>query len=372
MDFQLLSGIDDIGSINLHLNVSARPDWTKLTPEEFEKESMRLHCSSLIKLLPDYSDLYFGHTTWSSFNTMNRIYKIFSFELNDSAVKAKRLAYSGYPGTIYSNDDYYLTSTRLAIMETTNDVFNNTEYDLISEQTLLTWVRVLVASALSETAPEWAHIMEKYWSGTYTNQWMIVDYKLFTPNNPLPANTFWIMEEIPSRTHSADLTAFLARGQWSSFNVPFFQDIYTISGYPQVVQTQGNDESYDLCPRSKIFRRDVESVKDLDSFKHIMRYNHYQTDPYSEGQGKNSIASRYDLSLTKPPSSLYPFGAIDCKIVNSDMIGKMMSEIVCGPTTQGQPVFVWSTSYWNQSSDYPHVGEPDSFNFPWIMLQPTI
>lgn len=35
----------------------------------------------------------------------------------------------------------------------------------------------------------------------------------------------------------------------------------------------GEDFSYDLCPRAKIFRRDQANVTDLDSLKYIMRYN---------------------------------------------------------------------------------------------------
>lgn len=38
-------------------------------------------------------------------------------------------------------------------------------------------------------------------------------------------------------------------------------------------EKHGEDFSYDLCPRAKIFRRDQAEVKDLDSLKHIMRLN---------------------------------------------------------------------------------------------------
>lgn len=38
-------------------------------------------------------------------------------------------------------------------------------------------------------------------------------------------------------------------------------------------EKHGEDFSYDLCPRAKIFRRDQAEVKDLDSLKHIMRFN---------------------------------------------------------------------------------------------------
>lgn len=62
-------------------------------------------------------------------------------------------------------------------------------------------------------------------------------------------------------------------GYWPSYNVPFHHKIYTLSGYGQMWEEYGEDFSYDLCPRAKIFRRDQADVKDLDSLKHIMRFN---------------------------------------------------------------------------------------------------
>lgn len=38
-------------------------------------------------------------------------------------------------------------------------------------------------------------------------------------------------------------------------------------------EKHGEDFSYDLCPRAKIFRRDQGDVMDLDSLKHMMRFN---------------------------------------------------------------------------------------------------
>lgn len=64
-----------------------------------------------------------------------------------------------------------------------------------------------------------------------------------------------------------------AAGYWPSYNVPFHPNIYALSGYGEMWEKHGEDFSYDLCPRAKIFRRDQADVKDLDSLKHIMRFN---------------------------------------------------------------------------------------------------
>ena len=62
-------------------------------------------------------------------------------------------------------------------------------------------------------------------------------------------------------------------GYWPSYNVPYFEQVYNASGYPHIVQMSGVDFSYQLAPRAKIFRRDAAKVTDMDSMKHIMRYN---------------------------------------------------------------------------------------------------
>lgn len=55
--------------------------------------------------------------------------------------------------------------------------------------------------------------------------------------------------------------------------MPFHPNIYALSGYGEMWEKHGEDFSYDLCPRAKIFRRDQAGVEDLDSLKHIMRLN---------------------------------------------------------------------------------------------------
>ncbi|VDO17862.1 unnamed protein product [Haemonchus placei] len=53
------------------------------------------HCSALIKLLPDLSDIYFSHVTWESYSTMLRAQKKYTFSTNDPG---RSYSFSGYPG----------------------------------------------------------------------------------------------------------------------------------------------------------------------------------------------------------------------------------------------------------------------------------
>lgn len=74
---------------------------------------------------------------------------------------------------------------------------NMSLYAYTTPQTILYWVRVMVANRMASSGSEWSTIFAKYNSGTYNNQWMIVDNKLYTPGQPIQANTLWIAEQIP-------------------------------------------------------------------------------------------------------------------------------------------------------------------------------
>ncbi len=72
----------------------------------------------------------------------------------------------------------------------------------------MSWVRVIVSNRLTNNGPDWAATMEKYNSGTYNNQWIIVDYKLFKKGvKPLAPNTLWIASQLPGFFESADVTS---------------------------------------------------------------------------------------------------------------------------------------------------------------------
>ena len=58
----------------------------------------------------------------------------------------------------------------------------------------------------------------------------------------------------------------------------------------------GNSNSYQLAPRAEIFRRDVGTVVDMESFEYIMRYNDYLNDPYAMGNPWSAVCARGDLT----------------------------------------------------------------------------
>ena len=65
----------------------------------------------------------------------------------------------------------------------------------------------------------------------------------------------------------------MREGYWASYNVPFYEKVYRLSGIPEDVQKQGPEESHDLAPRAKIFRRDQANVNyDSHTFS-IVHFN---------------------------------------------------------------------------------------------------
>ena len=62
------------------------------------------------------------------------------------------------------------------------------------------------------------------------------------------------------KVESGDQTEILQAGYWPSYNVPFYEDIFRVSGYAEMVEKHGMDFSHQLCARAKIFRRDQGNV----------------------------------------------------------------------------------------------------------------
>lgn len=65
-------------------------------------------------------------------------------------------------------------------METTNNVMNNTLYDkYVQEQSVMYWIRNVVANRMSINGEDWSKYFQKYNSGTsvYYNFYLIY-YKL--------------------------------------------------------------------------------------------------------------------------------------------------------------------------------------------------
>eukprot|EP00759_Apiculatamorpha_spiralis_P041711 PhF_6_TR40222/c0_g2_i2/m.59767 len=315
------------------------------------------HCSVLIKATADLSDIYFGHVTWSEY-IMMRIYKTYVFNYKDTTTASTTVAFSSSPALLTSIDDFHITNTGIMSTETTlstltESIYNNT----IFPQSLLYWHRTAIANRMATSAPHWYDIFSQYNSGTYMNQWMILDLSRFTPGKDIQNDTLWVIEQIPGQVVGKDQSMALAYGYWPSYNVPLYPTVAAALGYPTTQDPGMND--YQRCARANIFRRDQSKVTDLASMVNMMEYNQYKTDPFSNGHPLYAISSRGDFEH-KPKC----FGGIDSKVSSYSMWkqGGMVS-VRSGPTHQ-QGVFSL------EGSPCPKFrGVPTVYNFSRVMMQ---
>ncbi|XP_022197316.1 putative phospholipase B-like 2 [Nilaparvata lugens] len=336
------------------------------------------HCSALIKIMPDWSDIYFGHVTWGEYAEMLRILKKYVFRYRTSPqdstlMPGYEMSMSSYPGAIISIDDFYLISSGLAVMETTNHVYNHSIYAGIKPENIV-WeeFRGMIANRLAKDGKTWHGIFARYNSGTYNNQWMVFDYNKFKKGKPLESGALWVSEQMPLFFKNQDVTNVLVeKGYWGSFNIPYFPEVYEMSGYKTMYETQGTWYSHSDAPRAKIFARDQGNVHDMDTFMELMRSNDFTKDPFAvcnctpPYSAAGAISSRKDLNpatgsgVQERKSS----GATDAKLTNSQLFKDLKFVAVSGPSTGTDamlPVFKWSESpFLNRT----HMSLPDEFNF---------
>ncbi|XP_071963948.1 phospholipase-B 81-like [Antedon mediterranea] len=352
-DFQILNGNGDVIDLEHVLMPDSVPDWRKMTDEEFSQFIVKSgHCSALVKVLPGYEDVFMGHSSWFMYSATLRIYKTYVWQLQQT-VASNRISFSSYPGYLESLDDFYILGSKMVMLQTTNNVFNSELYTHVKPESLLAWQRVRLAHLLANNGSEWADIVSKYNSGTYNNQYMIIDRKKISKTR-IDDGALWVVEQIPTLVESGDQTAILRAGYWPSYNVPFYENIYKLSGYPEVVKERGTSYSYQLAPRAKIFRRDQSSVVDIESFKAILRYNDYKEDKYSDNDSCNTICCRGDLRANPTPSGCY-----DTKVTNMEMADNFVAYAISGPTrSHGIPPFKWTTQF-----NVSHIGLPEVYDF---------
>ncbi|VDM27392.1 unnamed protein product [Toxocara canis] len=285
-------------------------------------------CSGLVKVAPDNADLFISQVTMSGYENMMRVLKLYKFGFDKKIVPGHTTTFSSYPAMLYSSDDFALMSSGLAVVETTYSIFNMPLFEYIRPVGQIpSWLRVKVANELASTAREWCEIFERYNSGTYNNQWVILDYKRFTPSKGLPPNELlFVLEQVPGTVVYRDLTWYLRKHTYfPSYNVPYFKNITTLSGYDKYAEKMGDWFRWDAAPRARIFERDHSKVVDIDSLTKLMRYNDYKHDEFSRCNctppysAEAAISARGDLN---PPDGVYPLpfmghrnhGGLDYKV----------------------------------------------------------
>lgn len=370
-EFILLNSYTDMEDVmSLHSN-SFPYNFEEMDVDDIRKYTMlKSHCSALIKLAEDFSDIWFGHNTWYTYASMLRIFKEYRFVTRNGYEKSKTTAFPSYPGLLFSSDDFYLLDSNLVVMETTNPIYNNSLYEKIKPECLLTWVRSILANRLALTSEDWTKIFKDENSGTYNNQFMILDLnKINLKDKIIPDKSLMIIEQYPDEMEINDVTQYLRDGYWPSYNVPFSEHFYQISGIIQRIEEKPelvHDIDYKQCSRAQIYKRDQKNIKSNYDFGRMLRFNDFKNDNLSFNKAYLTIAARYDLDQNKT----YCYGATDVKYVSAKELleGKSLVHIISGPSNDQLPTFAWSNATCKpyNSFGYEYEGLIDVWNKDWV------
>ena len=55
----------------------------------------------------------------------------------------------------------------------------------------------MIANRLASNGRVWTKLFARYNSGTYNNQWMVLNYNFFEPGRPIKAGLLWVLEQLP-------------------------------------------------------------------------------------------------------------------------------------------------------------------------------
>ena len=339
--------------------------------------SRKLHCSALVRLLPNAQDIYVAHDNWDDYALMTRIVKLIELPrtTNSSLIPAAAsYTLSGYPGIVYSNDDFYLMDSGLAVVETSNDVLNKSLWKRAADpqSQVPEWIRNKVANRAAANGQAWVDTFVRNNNGLYNNQFVIVDSKWFQPGNTsLVPGTLWVVETLPGVYRSMDATPILQEsGFWASYNVNYFDDLRALSGV-QAKADGGKLEccDYERCSRAHIFNRDASKVTNSLEMRKLMRYN----DPSDVSVVKDAghaIAARFDLVH---PVGYDCSGATDSKVASLKALkrGVLGFDAISSPTYDQRRPFDWNgedAAHCGKQDDHQkehHAGLPDVWHFPW-------
>ena len=334
-------------------------------------------CSALVKLTKN--DLIVSHNTWTAYGEMLRIYKTIEFEhVRHVSFANKRFSMASYPGYLSSTDDWVsLGDTQLLVTETTNECIDKKRLrEFVQPDSVTTVVRSLVASIMASTGEEWSDQFAAENSGTYNNQWIIVDFKAFAEwkSTDDSANILWIVEQAPGLVIGRDMSPeLISASYWASYNRPYFSEIADVSGYTVASKHKGEWYHHRKCPRARMFAAIHSAVVDVESMRSVMTLNRYDvmnaTYLHTHSCPKNQIAGRYDVEVPnmsendfKKCGPVMAYGALDCKIASASLNQTVL--MVSAPLWNNTvAAFQWDTL--PAFAETAHWGHPNKWDFPF-------
>lgn len=202
-----------------------------------------------VKLLNNNdSKIIMGHSTDGPYSSMLRMHKHYYFRYHLSPntkshiVPGTNISFTGYPGTLYSSDDFYVVSNKGANNFVIGGIRMEQENKTVWEEVVLDdstilGARVMAANRLALNGRSWCKYMS-HRSATGVKQWLLVDtfhlYKNLTNENEVDGNmslynegSVWVADQVPGKLHFKDVTVDLyKKGFWFSNGAPYIEVRY--------------------------------------------------------------------------------------------------------------------------------------------------
>ena len=199
----------------------------------------------------------------------------------------------------------------MAVMETSLSTYNTSLYDLIHPHSVLCWMRARVANQFAQDGQHWARLFSRYHSGTYANQWMVLDFAKFNSFQDPKPGFFTVLEEIPGYIEYRDMTdTLIEQSYWPSYNEPYFPEVIERSGAGELCRTNPDAMCYASKPRAKLFDKLQSDILGVTDLQWVLQYNHFETDPLSQNDSCHVSLHNYTPTILHASGLAISYSAI--------------------------------------------------------------
>jgi hypothetical protein len=152
----------------------------------------RARCTGAVRLLPEFSDIFVTHNTWSDYRLLHAI--IIQYNFHIPFFTAQTLTLTTRVGMLGSLDDFYVSENGLITFETSTMNQNETLTSFCKPESLMTWIRALMGQFSADGWQEWVDLFMKYNSGTYNNDYYVTDVRRFEVGARPIRDLVWLVE----------------------------------------------------------------------------------------------------------------------------------------------------------------------------------
>lgn len=281
VDFLMLNAAPDIRDLRIYYE-----NFINNKTSDYEYHPHPAKASMLLKSIDSENGtakkILIGHSSEGTYASMLRVLKKYKFHYHFSSshktneVSGVDIAFTGYPGSLASSDDFYIIGGRKTKLTVAGIRLENQNLNLWKtvdlDNGVLLAARVMSANRLAHSGRTWSKVMSRN-PGFGTKQWLIVDNKrlqrtgeegnevetlaealsevkklhlldedqeniseeqkieeaedlleMVKPNNDA-SGIAWIVDQLPGRLHAEDLTdeIIFGSGVWTGYGVPFFK-----------------------------------------------------------------------------------------------------------------------------------------------------